>query len=33
MSPRIVIIGLWLLWILSWFAAMRWANGTEKRVS
>src|SRR5579863_9679946 len=33
LSPRLFIIGLWLLWILSWFAAMRWTNSTEKRVS
>ena len=32
-SPRLFIIGLWALWIVSWFAAMRWTNNTEKRVS
>jgi protein-S-isoprenylcysteine O-methyltransferase Ste14 len=33
LSPRLFIIGLWALWIISWFAAMRWTNDTEKRVS
>jgi len=33
LSPRFFIIGLWALWIVSWFAAMRWTNSTEKRVS
>jgi protein-S-isoprenylcysteine O-methyltransferase Ste14 len=33
LSPRLFIIGLWVLWILSWFAAMKWTNTTEKRVS
>ena len=32
-SPRLFIIGLWALWMISWFAAMRWTNSTEKRVS
>jgi protein-S-isoprenylcysteine O-methyltransferase Ste14 len=33
LSPRFFIIGLWTLWIISWFATMRWTNRTEKRVS
>jgi protein-S-isoprenylcysteine O-methyltransferase Ste14 len=32
LSPRLFIIGLWALWVISWFAAMRWTNDTEKRV-
>lgn len=33
LSPRFFIIGLWVLWTLSWFGAMKWTNTTEKRVS
>jgi len=31
MHPRIAIVGLWLIWVLSWLAAAWWSNNTEKR--
>lgn len=31
MHPGIAIIGLWLLWGVSWLVASQWSNSTEKR--
>lgn len=31
MHPGIAIVGLWLLWGVSWLAASQWSNSTEKR--
>jgi len=31
MHPGIAIVGLWLLWGVSWLAAAWWSNSTEKR--
>lgn len=31
MHPGIAIIGLWLLWGVSWLTASQWSNSTEKR--
>jgi protein-S-isoprenylcysteine O-methyltransferase Ste14 len=31
MPPFVAIVGLWMLWALSWLAAAAWANRTEKR--
>ena len=32
MHPGVAIVGLWVAWALSWFAAALWSNRTEKRV-
>jgi len=29
MRPGIAIIGLWILWVISWIVAARWTNPTE----
>jgi len=31
MHPRYAIVGLWLIWVISWLAAALWSNSTEKR--
>lgn len=33
LNPGLVIPLLWLLWMISWFAAARWTNETKGRVS
>ncbi len=32
MHPGIAILGLWILWVLSWLAAAGWSNSAEKRL-
>jgi protein-S-isoprenylcysteine O-methyltransferase Ste14 len=31
MSPRDAVVGLWILWVVSWVAASAWSNRTVKR--
>ena len=33
LNPGLAIPLLWLIWMISWFAAARWTNQTTGRVS
>jgi protein-S-isoprenylcysteine O-methyltransferase Ste14 len=33
MRPGIVLVALWVLWVISWLIAARWANHTESQPS